>query len=241
MYSGKQRCRFRCYRKVHAHIGCRKSFKGIGYVKESFGCVDDGGYMLSVKDLILKFAGLGKIQGKKGINRVFGSREYDKAAEELKRYMDMLQLESFIDPVGNVHGIYRTGKEPKKEIMIGSHLDTVKNGGMFDGLLGVAAELSCVQRLIMEKRNLGFDIYLVASNGEEGNELGGTFGSRCMTGAIDISDEEFIKRAEKYHISSKDILLSKMDFSPVSCYLELHIKQGDRNRKDCNCDGGNSA
>lgn len=183
--------------------------------------------MLSIQELILKFAEYGKIQGEEGINRVFGSREYFRAAEELKAYMDMLQMESYIDPVGNVHGFYRTGNVSGKELLVGSHLDTVKNGGMFDGLLGVAAGLFCVQKLREEKRELNYDIHLVASNGEEGNELGGTFGSRCMTGSIDVSDEAFMKRAEKYQIFSQDILSSEMDFSPVSCYLELHIEQGN--------------
>lgn len=183
--------------------------------------------MKDIKDFILEFSKYGKIEGEEGINRVFGSEEYSRAAKELKKIFESLHLDSYIDSVGNVHGIYRAGENNRKELMLGSHLDTVKNGGMFDGLLGIAAGLFCIQRLIMEKRRLKFDLHLVASNGEEGNELGGTFGSRCMIGAIDVSAHEFMEKAKKYDFSVNDILMAKMDFSSALAYLELHIEQGN--------------
>lgn len=191
--------------------------------------------MFAIQSNLEKFSEIGRSRELRGINRVFGSREYKTAAEEMKKYFKRLGMNSYIDSVGNVHGIYE-GKDPgQKEILVGSHLDTVKEGGIFDGLLGIVAGAECVARLKKENRRLKYDIHIIATNGEEGNELGGTFGSRCLTGEADIGDEEFLKRAAKYELDAEKIAAAEYDFSRAKCYLELHIEQGPflekKNRK----------
>lgn len=173
------------------------------------------------------FAAYGKETGG-GVSRVFGSEAYRKAAIDLSEYMRACGMESFIDPVGNVHGILRAEAENKsgREILIGSHLDTVKEGGIFDGLLGVLAGIFAVNRLKWEGKHLSDDIHVIATNGEEGNDLGGTFGSRCLTGKVNLEDEDFLKRAKAFGFSKTDLEEAKMDFSKAKCWLELHIEQG---------------
>lgn len=181
----------------------------------------------SLQDQMEFFAAYGKKAGG-GISRVFGSEAYRKAAIDLSEYMRACGMESFIDPVGNVHGILRAEAENKsgREILIGSHLDTVKEGGIFDGLLGVMAGIFAVNRLKREGKHLLDDIHVIATNGEEGNDLGGTFGSRCLTGKLNLEDEDFLKRAKTFGFSKKDLEEAKLDFDKAKCWLELHIEQG---------------
>ncbi len=180
-----------------------------------------------LQDQMEFFAAYGKESGG-GISRVFGSEAYKEAAIALQDYMKACKMETYIDPVGNVHGIWRAQAEKKsgREILVGSHLDTVKEGGIFDGLLGVMAGIFAVNQLQREGKHLSDDIHVVATNGEEGNDLGGTFGSRCLTGKIDLEDEAFLERAKSFGYSKADLEAAKMDFSKAKCWLELHIEQG---------------
>ncbi len=132
----------------------------------------------------------------RGAYRVFGSRELQKARVELEKYMRRAGLETWTDSVDNVHAVYRCGLDNAEEIMIGSHLDSVAEGGKYDGLLGIVAGVECVRSIISDKIFLRHDIHIVASNGEEGNELGGTFGSRAMMGEIDLHDAAYMSVAQ---------------------------------------------
>lgn len=172
------------------------------------------------------FANIGRLKTQKGINRVFGSQEYRLAAEKMKEYFSGLSMDSYIDSVGNVHGIYYGKNRGQGEILVGSHLDTVKEGGVFDGLLGIVAGAECVRRMIKEQRQPAYDIHLIATNGEEGNELGGTFGSRCLTGEVDLSDRTFLHKASGYGLDAEKLKAAEYDFSKAKYYLELHIEQG---------------
>lgn len=181
----------------------------------------------SLQDQMEFFAAYGKEAGG-GISRVFGSEAYRKAAIDLSEYMKVCGMETYIDPVGNVHGIWRAKAENKsgREILIGSHLDTVKEGGIFDGLLGVLAGIFTINRLKQEGKQLSDDLHVIATNGEEGNDLGGTFGSRCLTGKVDLENEAFLEKAKSFGYSKKDLNDARMDFSHAKCWLELHIEQG---------------
>lgn len=173
------------------------------------------------------FAAYGR-ESSGGISRVFGSPVYCEAAQAMAEYMQACGMESYVDPVGNVHGIFRAQAEEKsgKEILIGSHLDTVREGGIFDGLLGVMAGIEVVLRLQKEAVRLPDDLHIIATNGEEGNDLGGTFGSRCLAGEIDLEDEAFLAKAKSFGLSREDFEAARMNFDRSKCWLELHIEQG---------------
>lgn len=182
--------------------------------------------MSEIQDYLEKFSNIGRVRTRKGINRVFGSPEYKLAAEKMKEYFSGLSMESYIDSVGNVHGIYYGKNKGQGEILVGSHLDTVKEGGVFDGLLGIVGAAECVRRLFREQKQLAYDIHVIATNGEEGNELGGTFGSRCLTGEINISDRNLMEKAATYGFDATKLRAAEYDFSKAKYYLELHIEQG---------------
>ena len=161
-----------------------------------------------------------------GISRVFGSTYYKEAAEKVRQEMETLEMRSYIDPVGNVHGIY-AGEDPQAgEVLVASHLDTVKEGDVYDGLLGIMAGLECVRMLQKEGRRLPYDVHVIATNGEEGNVLGGTFGSRCLMGMAPTDDAAYLELAAKCGFTEQDLRDSVYDTSRTIAYLELHIEQG---------------
>ena len=181
---------------------------------------------LELKEAVLRFSGYG-IEPEGGISRIFGSQAYREAAAAMKDYMESEGLSSYIDSVGNVHGILRgSGSQPCRELLIGSHLDTVQEGGRFDGLLGVVAGVLCCRQLQREGRYLPFDLHVIATNGEEGNDLGGTFGSRCMVGAFDFSAPGIEEKLRRYSLTPEAVRAAELDFSRAMGWLELHIEQG---------------
>ena len=90
-------------------------------------------------------------------------------------------LQVNVDNVGNLFG-RRRGNQSLQTILIGSHLDTVKNGGLFDGNLGVISALECISTLNDYNIKTNHPIEIVAFIAEEASELGGTFGSRAFMG-----------------------------------------------------------
>lgn len=184
-------------------------------------CTDIDKFMESM----LKIARIGQ-EPDGSISRVFGSSAYEEAAKVLQEYMTQSGMQAYTDSVGNVHGLYLAEKITKEEIILGSHLDTVKRGGIYDGLLGIMAGVECVRLLHKAGQRLSYNLHIVATNGEEGNALGGTFGSRAMLGQIDLTDETYIKRAQELGYSKQALKAARYSTENSMRYLELHIEQG---------------
>ncbi len=92
------------------------------------------------------------------------------------------------DAVGNVVGVYRGTTPDAKRLLTGSHFDTVRNGGRFDGRLGILVPIAAVERLHRERRRLPFAIEVIAFAEEEGQRYEATFlGSRAITGSFDCA------------------------------------------------------
>lgn len=161
-----------------------------------------------------------------GISRVFGSKYIAEAQQKLQHYFESAHLKTWIDSVGNVHGVLEGEDSGAQEIIIGSHYDTVKQGGLFDGLMGVVAGVEVARELQKQKVTLKKNIHVIATNGEEGNDLGGTFGSRAMMGLLDLKDEAYLEKAKEFGFSLKDLEEAGLDTDKAMCYLELHIEQG---------------
>ena len=104
-----------------------------------------------IKNTFFRIAAIGQ-EEKGGISRIFGSDSLKECQSALKEYFTECGMRSYIDTVGNVHGVY--GNPGQREILVGSHYDSVKSGGMFDGLLGIVLGAETVRRLRDEKENL---------------------------------------------------------------------------------------
>ncbi|MBO5057567.1 MAG: Zn-dependent hydrolase [Lachnospiraceae bacterium] len=178
-----------------------------------------------MKEKLFELAKIGQ-DSEGGISRVFGSEAMKEGQQAVEKYFCECGLKTWTDSAGNVHGVLSSGRENAKEIFIGSHIDTVRQGGIFDGLLGVVAGAETAARLLREKVTLTKDVHIIATNGEEGNELGGTFGSRAMMGLLPVDSKEYLEKAASFGFSKEDLLKASLNTDRAACYLELHIEQG---------------
>lgn len=169
---------------------------------------------------------LGKIgfEEGKGITRLPYTRKYEEANQLIKDLMLQAGLEVYQDPVGNLFGKIR-GKQTQKTILVGSHIDTVPNGGMFDGSVGVLAALECMQTLIENDYYNKNDLEVVVFIAEEMTDVGSSFGSRCFTGEI-THDSTLQKYMDKVGLSWEDIENSQVSPENIKSYLEMHVEQG---------------
>jgi len=169
---------------------------------------------------------IGKIDNL-GISRTAFSKEYFEALRELKILMEKKNLKVRIDPVGNIFGRRDGLNNDLPVILIGSHLDTVKNGGLYDGNLGIISALECIS--VLDDNNIltNHPIEVVGFNAEEGSELGGTFGSRTSLGLQSIDIPKIDEKLSRYNLNIDDIINSKINYK-IHSFLELHIEQGIR-------------
>lgn len=156
------------------------------------------------------------------------SPAYFDAVDIVERQMKASGMEVGRDAAGNIHGRMPGTKKHAKSIIIGSHLDTVPSGGLFDGAYGVAAGLMAVSRLQAEGKRLRHPLEVYGFNAEESGPVGGTFGSRAVAGLVDPCQPGLLEALKGYGYGILEILDCKRDFSDAKCYLELHIEQGDR-------------
>lgn len=151
------------------------------------------------------------------------------------QWMKEAGLEVWVDAVGNTFG-RRAGSEDLPTIMVGSHLDTVNNGGNLDGPLGVIAGLELVRELNEKGLTTRHPITVVAFAAEEAVRFADTcMGSKIITGAMDranldkIKDSQGITGAEAMKLLGLDpdrIEEARWDLSKIAAYFELHVEQG---------------
>ncbi|WP_193627386.1 M20 family metallo-hydrolase [Brevibacterium sp. CFH 10365] len=161
--------------------------------------------------------------------------EFDVSGREFaRRLMQQAGMDTRVDGAGNVIGVL-PGRLGGRQIMLGSHTDTVDGGGRFDGIVGVLGAIEVV-RLIRENGiRVDHDLVVVVFFNEEPNDFGlFCVGSRAMTGQVDrgflaLTDPTGRSLAEALpnsRIDPEEFLTAAYDFSPVTAFLELHIEQG---------------
>jgi len=177
---------------------------------------------------------LGRIGGdpRGGITRPSFSQADLEARAWLKDKIQEAGLCCRQDGAGNIFG--RLGNEGRA-VLVGSHIDTVINGGKFDGSAGVLAGLECLRVIKETGLTLHKPLELVAFTDEEGNLVGDFLGSRAFAGLL--NKEEIEKGMTSFGRPLKDILagtefttqsiLKAHEERPeVEAFLELHIEQG---------------
>ncbi|MCD2164529.1 2-oxo-4-hydroxy-4-carboxy-5-ureidoimidazoline decarboxylase [Comamonas koreensis] len=140
-----------------------------------------------------------------------------------------------IDAVGNVVGRYRPAHEGGKYLLTGSHYDTVRNGGKYDGRLGIFVPMACVRELHRAGKRMPFGIEVVAFAEEEGQRYKATFlGSGALIGHfnpqwLDQADAAGITMREAMQhagLCIDDIPKIQRDASQYLGFIEVHIEQG---------------
>lgn len=169
-----------------------------------------------------------------GWSRLAFSPEERAAHALFERWAVDLGLSVRTDAVGNTFAEL-TGEAPGPALLAGSHLDTVPQGGNFDGTAGVAAALE-VARLLTEAGGLKRTFRVVVFSGEEGARFGvPCIGSRGATGALtaddlrELSDREGrspVECAEEVGLRPEEAEEAAWPDGSIAAFLELHIEQG---------------
>ncbi|MBB6578578.1 N-carbamoyl-L-amino-acid hydrolase [Comamonas odontotermitis] len=140
-----------------------------------------------------------------------------------------------IDAVGNVVGRYHGATPDSKYLLTGSHYDTVRNGGKYDGRLGIFVPMACVRELHRAGKRLPFGIEVVGFAEEEGQRYKATFlGSGALIGHFDQNwlgqkDEDGITMREAMQhagLCIDDIPKIQRDATKYLGFIEVHIEQG---------------
>jgi N-carbamoyl-L-amino-acid hydrolase len=181
-----------------------------------------------LKQSIIKMGKIGRKTGDKGITRLALSQEDEKARDLLVHWLQEEGLEVLIDPIGNIFGI-RAGIEDKLPIVAGSHLDTVKNSGIFDGALGVISALEVVRSLNDTNYKTKRPIVVACFTNEEGARFQpDMMGSSVFSGIYPL--KEALLRRDDEGTTVKEALemidYRGKDTLVPGYYLELHVEQG---------------
>ena len=192
-----------------------------------------------IKNDVLEIAKIG-VQ-KEGVTRLAFTEEDLKARKLLIDIMHDANLNVTVDKAGNIIGsigsfknLMKPQKTVRQNIIIGSHIDTVPNGGKFDGVLGVCAGIECLRVLRENNYETRHPIEVVSFSDEEGSLTKGLFGSRALFGEANGEEIYPLKRNLGW---SKEIItrtgvrpnqLDEVSRNPtqIKAYLELHIEQG---------------
>ena len=169
------------------------------------------------------------------LTRVYLSAEQRAANELVLAWMREAGMSARLDAIGNVVGRYDGDRPGAPCLMLGSHLDTVRDAGKYDGMLGVVAGIECVASLHASGRRLPFAVEVVGFADEEGVRFNATLlGSRAVAGTFDIAN------LDRVDVTGKSMRDAMRDFGldptaiasaarhrdEVLAYAELHIEQG---------------
>ncbi|WP_391117597.1 M20 family metallo-hydrolase [Psychrobacillus sp. L3] len=174
--------------------------------------------------------------GEKGITRIAYSNEEQTCTHAFMRMCMAEHLEIRMDPCGNVIARRKGRIESLPPVVMGSHLDTVYQGGKYDGVVGVTAALEVIKRLNEKGIETDHPIEIISFACEESARFGvSTVGSKAMAGQFDHN--RYRNLVDKDGITmEKAFALCALDFKSVDqasrvdeqfkAFFELHIEQG---------------
>jgi allantoate deiminase len=170
----------------------------------------------------------------KGTTRLTYSKEDSQARQYIKETMKEYGLTVREDGFGNIFGKLEGSIKDAPSVLIGSHFDSVPNGGSYDGPAGVVAALEVANLFNQNQLTPKYPLEVIALVEEEGSRFGGgLMGSRGIVGVL--SEEEFFNLRDRDGISTVEAMtqigldptLPKVrDFKTLKAFLELHIEQG---------------
>ena len=167
--------------------------------------------------------------------RIFLTKEHRAAADLMLDWMRSAGMRAHLDAIGNVCGRYEGERPGLPCLMLGSHYDTVRDAGKWDGPLGLITAISCVADLHKRGRRLPFAIEVIGFADEEGVRFASTLlGSRAVAGTF---VESVLGTRDAAGISMRDAL-TQFGLDPhhigaaarvrseLLAYIDLHIEQG---------------
>ncbi len=170
-----------------------------------------------------------------GLTRVYLSSEHLQANALVAQWMQQAGMNTWQDAVGNICGRYEAAQPGAQALLLGSHLDTVRNAGRYDGMLGVLAAIEVVDALNRAGLRGAQAIEIIGFADEEGTRFNiALLGSRGLTGSWPASwlaceDAQGVSVAQALALaglSADAIFAAQRPVADFSAYLELHIEQG---------------
>ncbi|MBL8377569.1 MAG: allantoate amidohydrolase [Burkholderiales bacterium] len=168
------------------------------------------------------------------ITRTYLSREHRQAADYLIALMTEAGMQAGIDALGNIVGRYAALDPAAPVVMTGSHQDSVRDAGRYDGLYGILSAIACVKDLHARGKRLPYTLEVVGFGDEEGVRFGVTLiGSKAMAGAFDPA---WLDKSDANGVTMREAI---RDFGgdpdawpdvdrrgKLAAFVESHIEQG---------------
>jgi allantoate deiminase len=174
-------------------------------------------------------------ESKRNLTRMFLTAEHRAAADLIMGWMREAGMSAHLDAIGNVCGRYE-GERPRLPcLMLGSHYDTVRDAGKWDGPLGLITAISCVADLNRRGRRLPFAIEVAGFADEEGVRFASTLlGSRAIAGTFnervlatkDGTGKSMREALIEFGLDPHHIGAAARVRGELLAYIELHIEQG---------------
>lgn len=170
-----------------------------------------------------------------GLTRVFLSEQHRAANDLALQWMREAGMAARVDAMGNVVGRYEGTRPGAPCLMLGSHLDTVRDAGKYDGMLGVITAIECVRTLHARGKRLAQALEVVGFGDEEGVRFGATLlGSRAIAGTLnpkvlDLVDRDGVSLRDAlaaFGLDPARIADAARRPDEILAYAELHIEQG---------------
>ena len=167
------------------------------------------------------------------LTRRFATPALWQAGEIVRTWMEAVGMEVRRDAIGNLIG--RLGGGERRTLLIGSHLDTVRDAGRYDGVLGVLVAIGCLERLRDQGRSLPYAVEVLAFADEEGVRYGtGYLGSSVVAGRFDSADLErrdsggvtLVEAVRAFGGDPDGLAGARREPADLIGYYEVHIEQG---------------
>jgi OHCU decarboxylase len=170
-----------------------------------------------------------------GLTCAYMTPGHQRTAARLADWMRDAGMEVHIDAVGNVAGRYASNDPQAKTLITGSHYDTVRNGGKYDGRLGILLPIAIVRHLHARGERLPYHLEVIGFAEEEGVRFRSTFlGSNAVAGRFDLA---LLDRLDADGVTMREALVQAghdpqhipsiaRDTATLLGYVEVHIEQG---------------
>jgi len=169
------------------------------------------------------------------LTRLYLSPAHRRAADLVAKWMREAGMTTRLDALGNVVGRYKAREGVPLTLMLGSHIDTVRNAGRFDGALGVVTAIEVVKAASASGKRFPFAVEVIAFGDEEGVRFASTLGgAKALAGRFDtktldeVGEDGVSRRRALVTFGSNPARVSEEALSPdrSAGYVEVHIEQG---------------
>ena len=187
-------------------------------------------------DILQRVAALGRHSDSPDhYTRTYLTPAHRAAARQIAQWMQEAGMQVRVDAVGSVIGRYEPAAKGARTLLMGSHFDSVRNGGKYDGVLGILLPIACVAELNARGERLPVALEIVAFADEEGTRFQtGMLASRALIGRFERSTLEHrdaggVRLADAMREAGLDpakIGSPGVDLASLAGYVEVHIEQG---------------